>query len=391
MQSLQAFILLFGFCSCFIAVNGLICFSCDEAEAPDQCTELRECEPNTVCYLERYVRRLDARMLYRGGCRQRLICDIQKCLQDTIIGKRDDSAGNVCSECCTKDLCNLKLCHFDTTNEDDPTKAVRCYSCDNMDHPENCDLSKICSLTEKCGLEGYYSNLFQKIRFRSDCYRTAECEAAAEQVVKISPVGRRRREAGTANIVLKSECCDHSLCNNYNPFNKTGHDSVGKINSTNVDCAPILNITKSTTTTTTSTTTPTTTTTTPTTTTTTPPTVPTTPKPTTPISCYVCDGPPFLCERSITPQKCSSDQQFCLNKLVNNNDGTRTVLRYCGTENECKAQWFDRTSDRHECTNYDTSHMYTHGFECTYCCTSPLCNHDLVPPKDTLYVDHNQG
>lgn len=63
----------------------------------------------------------------------------------------------------------------------------------------------------------------------------------------------------------------------------------------------------------------------------------------------------------------------------------------CGTETECKEQWLGATSDRHECTDYDTSQLHLYPFECTYCCTSALCNHDLVPPKASLYVGQKQG
>ncbi|XP_061165624.1 uncharacterized protein LOC133174527 [Saccostrea echinata] len=149
------------------------------------------------------------------------------------------------------------------------------------------------------------------------------------------------------------------------------------------------------TTTSTSTTTPTSTTTMPTSTTTTPtspttmPTSPTlsttipitTTTSSTPTSCYLCNGMPiFICEQFSTPLQCDTvDQQFCLNELVNYKDGSRTLNRRCATEQECRKEWWERTSDRQECSGYDpTSYTAIH-FECSFCCTSPLCNKNIIP------------
>ncbi|XP_062601477.1 uncharacterized protein LOC134263185 [Saccostrea cucullata] len=145
----------------------------------------------------------------------------------------------------------------------------------------------------------------------------------------------------------------------------------------------------STTTTPTSTTrAPTSTTTTPTSTTRAPTSTTTTPTSTTstPTSCYLCDGiPTFLCERLSTPLTCNSaDQQFCINKLVNNRDGSRTLDRRCATEQECRHEWWEKTSDRQQCVGYDQNSFTTTHFECSFCCTTPKCNKNIVP--DDLFV-----
>ncbi|XP_061170019.1 mucin-2-like [Saccostrea echinata] len=148
-----------------------------------------------------------------------------------------------------------------------------------------------------------------------------------------------------------------------------------------------------TTTPTTTTTTPTTTTTTPTTTTTTPTTTTTTPTTTTPkapTSCYLCNGMPiYICEQFSTPLQCdTSDQQYCLNILVNNRDGSRTLDRKCATKDECKTKWWDQTSDRQECSGYDPTSYTAQYFTCTFCCSSSQCNKNIVP--DNLYVPDQQ-
>ncbi|XP_062572719.1 mucin-2-like [Saccostrea cucullata] len=154
--------------------------------------------------------------------------------------------------------------------------------------------------------------------------------------------------------------------------------------------------TTTTTTPTTTTTTPTTTTTTPTTTTpTTTTTTPTTTTPTTttpkpPTSCYLCNGMPiYICEQFSTPLQCAtSEQQYCLNILVNNRDGSRTLDRKCATKDECKTKWWDQTSDRQECSGYDPSSYTAQYFTCTFCCSSSQCNKNIVP--DNLYVPDQQ-
>ncbi|XP_021373072.1 integumentary mucin C.1-like [Mizuhopecten yessoensis] len=425
MWSCQALILLCGLFPNFIiavraaeATGGIKCFICDAAESPDQCTQLVYCGPDELCYLEHYVRRADVKKLYRGGCRSKSVCHLQTCLSNQAVGapfgKRDESAGTICSECCNRQLCNLKLCHFDSSSEDDPNRALRCYKCNEVLRPEDCANAEFCAANEQCRIEVYFSNIHQAVRYRSDCFRRAECNATQTHKVSAPLTGRREtREQEHTNLQLLSECCDSTMCNNYDPFNKTAHDFTGKYVPIDTNCptrpaTTVIPTTITTTPTTATTTTPTTTTiptttttTTPTTTTVltttatttpTPTTIPTTPRPTTPSSCYVCNGPPFLCETRVKQQQCSTvDEQFCLNRFINNDDGTRSVFRSCGTEDECKVQWLAGTSDRHECTDYDTTQLHLYAFECTFCCTSANCNRNLIPAKADFYVGNKHG
>ncbi|XP_061194938.1 uncharacterized protein LOC133203105 [Saccostrea echinata] len=103
-------------------------------------------------------------------------------------------------------------------------------------------------------------------------------------------------------------------------------------------------------------------------------------------SCYLCNGMPiYICEQFSTPLQCEhDDQQFCLNILVNNRDGSRTLDRRCVNEQECQQEWWEKTSDRPECSGYDPASYTPKYFTCSYCCTTPLCNKNIVP-KD-LYV-----
>ena len=46
------------------------------------------------------------------------------------------------------------------------------------------------------------------------------------------------------------------------------------------------------------------------------------------ISCHLCRGPKFICERAHAPQIClRPEQQFCINDVENLDDGSRFVTR----------------------------------------------------------------
>ncbi|XP_061194939.1 mucin-2-like [Saccostrea echinata] len=173
------------------------------------------------------------------------------------------------------------------------------------------------------------------------------------------------------------------------PSTTSSPSSTTPTSSTTTTTSDTTTLTSSTTTPTSSTTTPTLLTTTPTSPMTTPTSTMSTPSNNLFIfspSCYLCNGvPPFLCERLATPLKCdTADQQFCINKLVNNRDGSRTLDRRCATEQECRQEWWERTSDRQQCTGYDPNSFTTTYFECSFCCTTPQCNKNIVP--DDLYM-----
>ena len=50
----------------------------------------------------------------------------------------------------------------------------------------------------------------------------------------------------------------------------------------------------------------------------------------------------------------------------------------CASKTECVQSW-NGTSDRPECTGYDPSRYIADAFSCSFCCTTPLCNQNIVP------------
>ena len=71
-----------------------------------------------------------------------------------------------------------------------------------------------------------------------------------------------------------------------------------------------------------------------------------------PVSCHVCRGPKFICERSHVSAVCAatsgqkakgivdSDLQYCINDIENLQDGSRYVTRRCATAEEVNHDWF---------------------------------------------------
>ena len=71
-----------------------------------------------------------------------------------------------------------------------------------------------------------------------------------------------------------------------------------------------------------------------------------------PISCHICRGPKFICERSHVSKVCdvsfgnhalgtlNSDLQYCINDIENLKDGSRYVTRRCATAEEVNKDWF---------------------------------------------------
>lgn len=80
-----------------------------------------------------------------------------------------------------------------------------------------------------------------------------------------------------------------------------------------------------------------------------------------PVSCQICRGPKFICERSHVLTVCdvsfgnhasgtvNSDLQYCINDIENLQDGSRYVTRRCATAEEVNHDWFiDKASTSNE-------------------------------------------
>jgi len=106
-----------------------------------------------------------------------------------------------------------------------------------------------------------------------------------------------------------------------------------------------------------------------------------------PLSCHLCRGPKFICERSHRSQSCeaspgsSPDNPFvgCINDVENLIDGSRYVTRRCATIKDLEKDWISETADRNECRHYNVHDLQDAHFSCSMGCIGDNCNIETVP------------
>ena len=127
-----------------------------------------------------------------------------------------------------------------------------------------------------------------------------------------------------------------------------------------------------------------------------------------PVSCQICRGPKFICERSHVLKVCdvslsshksgtvNSDLQYCINDIENLQDGSRYVTRRCATAEEVNHDWFiDKASTSNEASgikelgNLGRLDPLAHGynvvilkdrhFTFSAACKGDNCNLETVP------------
>lgn len=105
-----------------------------------------------------------------------------------------------------------------------------------------------------------------------------------------------------------------------------------------------------------------------------------------PVSAIVCSGDTCGLIPGLDPsEQCSAATPFAVTTFKNSDDGSQVFTKSCGSQNFCERDWWQGTSDRTECIQFDTDQTYYRNFECSYCCTSDNCNQNAFPPKNTLY------
>ncbi|MDG1753059.1 MAG: hypothetical protein P8I03_15580, partial [Thalassotalea sp.] len=120
-----------------------------------------------------------------------------------------------------------------------------------------------------------------------------------------------------------------------------------------------------------------------------------------PISCHVCRGPKFICERSHVSRTCAAsdlsvaakaagrtvaDLQYCMNDIENLKDGSRYVTRRCATADDVNNDWLKRiqattagsTLDN-QCGKYNVVVLQDAHFSCALPCKGDNCNLESVP------------
>jgi hypothetical protein len=103
------------------------------------------------------------------------------------------------------------------------------------------------------------------------------------------------------------------------------------------------------------------------------------PAPYDPMTCQVCAGPEFLCEKLIEEGTCEYPNNFCVTTLTNRADSSRTVIHRCGNYRDANNEWFQGSSDDDKCRQFDENNVYTVDMQCTYACIKDNCNAIINP------------
>lgn len=99
--------------------------------------------------------------------------------------------------------------------------------------------------------------------------------------------------------------------------------------------------------------------------------------------CYVCDD----CQGAGTLSTCTGSTPYCLNHYSNSQWGVSHVSKRCGTKQECHDQYYEGSRHQLLCSLFHEHISENMQLECTFCCTSSLCNEHARPPPDTLYKE----
>ncbi|XP_060073447.1 uncharacterized protein LOC132553235 [Ylistrum balloti] len=177
---------------------GPLCYECDHMPHQRDCGKVVRCGSHESCYGMKYVT-TDSIVFFRSGCKDTGLCGV---------GKRDDRT--LCSQCCTGDFCNIQTC------DQQITLQHRCFACEFVLNPTDCDLSKQCDVDEICYTEEVYNVNLEK-RFRLGCAQISRCRSPP-----VLAVGKRGEDVSSRQTRVSSlplttsycaKCCSGENCN----------------------------------------------------------------------------------------------------------------------------------------------------------------------------------
>ncbi|XP_060570038.1 uncharacterized protein LOC132728409 [Ruditapes philippinarum] len=162
----------------------LYCYQCADVSKARDCSVVKKCGPNQVCYSTQRIT-TDGHIYRKMGCR-----DVSQCSSTTgIVGKRSWFSGELsedvndvalrslgdttlCDACCQSNICQPQLCNDEEylTN-----RGPICFHCSAQPADSPCTIIQECSKDEVC-VESYArSPSGQKLR-KTDCFSKSVCE-----------------------------------------------------------------------------------------------------------------------------------------------------------------------------------------------------------------------
>lgn len=108
----------------------------------------------------------------------------------------------------------------------------------------------------------------------------------------------------------------------------------------------------------------------------------------TPVTAEICSGP--LCGAFLQGEaQCPAGHPYAMNQLSISANGPVDIIKKCASRKQCQREWWEETSDRTECTDYNPAGLPSgYDFKCSFCCKTDHCNTDLLPAEATLFEGH---
>ncbi|GFO11231.1 hypothetical protein PoB_003773600 [Plakobranchus ocellatus] len=107
-------------------------------------------------------------------------------------------------------------------------------------------------------------------------------------------------------------------------------------------------------------------------------------------SCYQCGqgSNPCTVTELLTgsPMPCPAGQEFCATTVAQTR-GQRTVFKTCVDKPTCIKDWYQVSSDRNKCVNFNPRDLSV-TMHCNYCCDKDACNTGVKPAVRDLYTPH---
>ncbi|XP_061180614.1 uncharacterized protein LOC133189228 [Saccostrea echinata] len=190
-------------------VAGPLCYSCLHVAHQRDCTRIVQCGPHEKCYGRRFITP-DGLVYFSSGCESIAGCGARRSIpqdkSNTLLKAVRAGNGDIqaCDQCCDGDYCNLQLC-------DNPIQLKqRCLFCDDVIHPEDCNLSLQCDEDQICYTEHIYVN--DEKRFRMGCAPKSGCIVATPSGPPVSVVGKRNNELPFLDRYRKALPTDRKYC-----------------------------------------------------------------------------------------------------------------------------------------------------------------------------------
>ncbi|XP_069102969.1 uncharacterized protein [Argopecten irradians] len=88
--------------------QALKCFHCDDVMHPNECSELRACYEDKICYTRKIDLDANSEMRFSMGCEEKRVCTV---FEKNSLSTED---GTYCTHCCNNSFCNMALCGIPT-------------------------------------------------------------------------------------------------------------------------------------------------------------------------------------------------------------------------------------------------------------------------------------